>query len=185
MKVLAGVDIGTQGTKTVLYSEAGECLAQAFAASSLFQPGGGVVEEDPQEQVQSVCNTLQSCMKDSRIDPKDLSGIGIVGQMAGVIGIGKDGVNVTPYDSWLDTRCAAQILQMERVAGKAVVQSAGAPRIQSWPQKALVDAGTLQHVPPDHIVRAAGRLRGHAALWITGRPSFYRLDISTFFRVRG
>jgi xylulokinase len=37
--------------------------------------------------------------------------------MAGVIGIGADGRHVTPYDSWLDTRCTPYIRQMEQGYG--------------------------------------------------------------------
>jgi xylulokinase len=47
--------------------------------------------------------------------------------MAGVIGIGRDGRHVTPYDSWLDTRCAPYIARMDEEAGEAIIKSAGCP----------------------------------------------------------
>jgi xylulokinase len=56
-----------------------------------------------------------------------VAGIGIAGQMAGVLGVGKDGKHVTPYDSWLDTRCSEQIKQMERAAGDEVLAKTGCP----------------------------------------------------------
>jgi xylulokinase len=47
--------------------------------------------------------------------------------MAGVIGVGEDGRNVTPYDSWLDTRCAPYITRMQEAAGAEITRKAGGP----------------------------------------------------------
>jgi len=55
--------------------------------------------------------------------------------MAGVIGVGEDGRNVTPYDSWLDTRCAPYVREMNAAAGEAVIRSAGcAPSFNHGPK---------------------------------------------------
>ncbi len=127
MKALIGVDIGTQGTKAALFTEEGTCLAQAFVPSKLHQPGPGVVEEDPERQFESVCQTIKRCLEDARIDKALVAGIGIDGQMAGILGVGKDGRHVTPYDSWLDTRCSNQIKIMEQTAGGQVLAKTGCP----------------------------------------------------------
>ena len=47
-KHLIGVDIGTQGTKAVLFSQSGTCLANHFKPSKLLRPQAGAVEEDPE-----------------------------------------------------------------------------------------------------------------------------------------
>ena len=125
--LLIGVDIGTQGTKTALFTPAGRCLAKAFEPSRLHKPQPGVVEEDPDVQVDSVCRTIRQCVRSARAEPSAVAGIGIDGQMAGIIGVGKDGRCVTPYDSWLDTRCGPYIEIMERQAGREIVAKAGGP----------------------------------------------------------
>jgi xylulokinase len=56
-----------------------------------------------------------------------LAAIGIDGQMAGILGIGADGRNVTPYDSWLDTRCSAEIAMMRSAAGEEIIRKTGGP----------------------------------------------------------
>jgi xylulokinase len=53
--------------------------------------------------------------------------MGIDGQMAGLIGVGRDGRAVTPYDSWLDQRCAPYIGVMQRAAGPEVIAKTGGP----------------------------------------------------------
>jgi xylulokinase len=127
MTTLIGVDIGTQGTKAALFAEEGACLASAFRKSSLRQPGLGVVEEDPERQFTTVCQTIRECVAKARIDPASLAAIAIDGQMAGVIGVDKDGRNVTPYDSWLDTRCTPYIAAMNKLAADEIVAKAGGP----------------------------------------------------------
>ena len=124
---LIGVDIGTQGTKAALFSADGTCHASAFRASKLHRPGPGRVEEDPEDQVKSVFATIRKCLSDSGVDNRSVAGVAVAGQMAGVIGIGRDGRAVTPYDSWLDTRCAPQIDRMRKKCGEEIIEKTGGP----------------------------------------------------------
>ncbi|MDG2385238.1 MAG: FGGY family carbohydrate kinase [Pirellulaceae bacterium] len=126
-KYLIGIDIGTQGTKAALFDKQGRTRATAFRKSRLHRPEVGVVEEDPDQQFQAVCHCLRTCVNESGIDPVNIAALGIDGQMAGVIGVGDDGNHVTPYDSWLDTRCGPQILEMQQTAGKRIIQKTGGP----------------------------------------------------------
>jgi xylulokinase len=47
--------------------------------------------------------------------------------MAGILGVGADGRNLTPYDSWLDTRCAPDLARMKKEAGQEVIRKTGGP----------------------------------------------------------
>jgi xylulokinase len=131
MKAFAGVDIGTQGTKAALFDEQGALLSTAFCKSALKQPMAGVVEEDPERQLRTVCKTLHDCVKGvsrpGRAGAPEVEAIAISGQMAGVLGVGADGRAVTHYDSWLDTRCAPYIQRMEEEAGEQVLALTGGP----------------------------------------------------------
>lgn len=127
MTVLVGIDIGTQGTKTAAFDADGTLLASAFEASRLSRPKPGVVEEDPGRQHASVCRTIKACVETGRIKPEAVAAIGIDGQMAGVIGVAADGKHVTPYDSWLDTRCSSMIDRMLAEAGPEIIRKTGGP----------------------------------------------------------
>ena len=138
-KHLIGVDIGTQGTKAVLFSQSGICLANHFKSSNLIHPHSGAVEEDPEYQVESVCDTIKACIRDAAVDPKSIAAVAMCGQMAGIIGVDRDGRHVTPYDSWLDTRCAPYIEKMKQQAGDEVLAKTGCfpsfnhgPKILWW-----------------------------------------------------
>ena len=125
-QLFIGVDIGTQAVKAAVYDSAGQCRGEAYRKSDLHRPSPGVVEEDPEQQVRSACDVIAECA--AKISGKGtVSGVSIDGQMAGVIGVGEDGTHVTPYDSWLDTRCAPWIARMQKEAGREIVRKAGGP----------------------------------------------------------
>jgi xylulokinase len=137
--VLIGVDVGTQGVKAVACTPRGVTLASAFRASQLHRPATGAVEEDPEFQVASAFAVIRECVRKAAIAPGAVAGIAFVGQMAGVIGVGADGRNVTPYDSWLDGRCAPQIHRMQQEAGGQILVKTGCapsfnhgPKILRW-----------------------------------------------------
>lgn len=138
-RVVIGIDIGTQGTKSAVFDEPGRCLGQAFEPSRLHQPSPGVVEEDPEYQLQTVCTTIRKAIQDAHVSKQDIAAIALDGQTAGIIGVGSDGRAVTVYDSWLDTRCAAYIETMRAEAGDAVLAKTGnvpsfnhGPKILWW-----------------------------------------------------
>ncbi len=165
-QTVLGVDIGTQGTKAALFSESGKCLAMAFRKSRLNQPREGVVEEDPEFQVTSVCQAIRACVVQTQIEPKSVAAIAIGGQMAGILGIGKDGMKVTPYDSWLDTRCAAYITRMSTSAGEEIVMKTGGPVSFNHGPKIL----WWMHERPRNFraIRAFVQPGGYAAMRLCG-----------------
>jgi xylulokinase len=133
MSHLLGIDIGTQGVKAALYTPQGRCVGEAFEPSRLHRPEPGVVEEDPEFHVASVCRMVRSCLE--KAGGCEVAAMAITGQMAGVIGIDRQGVAVTPYDSWLDKRCGPQIVAMAERAGEQVLRATGnAPSFNHGPK---------------------------------------------------
>jgi len=124
---LIGIDIGTMGTKTAIFSTDGNIVSDAFEDSNLIRPKLGIVEQDPDEIYNSVMNTIRQVVKKSGIYPREIAGIGLDGQMAGILGIDKDWNAVTHYDSWLDTRCEPYIQTMKEKAGDEVLAITGCP----------------------------------------------------------
>lgn len=124
---LLGVDIGTQGTKTSLVATDGQVVADAFEPSRLIQPGKGVVEQAPEDMYGSVVRTIAEVITKAGVPATSILAIGIDGQMAGIMGIDGDWNAVTPYDSWLDTRCEKYIKQIQAEAEEEVIRITGCP----------------------------------------------------------
>ena len=127
MNYLIGVDLGTQGTKTTLLDENCNVVKEAFEASRLIYPEAGAVEQDPEEMLGSVLRTIRAVVETSGIDPGRVAAIGLDGQMAGVVGIDADGMDVTPYDSWLDTRCGKYRQPFLNFGEEKVISITGTP----------------------------------------------------------
>jgi xylulokinase len=172
MKLFIGVDIGTQGVKGAVYDEDGTCLGEAFRKSELLHPAADAVEEDPERQVSSTCEVIAECAARAEGRSGGAGGRGAVraiaidGQMAGIIGVGEDGKHVTPYDSWLDTRCAPWIERMQREAGAEIVRKTGGPPSFNHGPKIL----WWKHERPEvyQRVRAFVQPGGYAAMRLCG-----------------
>jgi xylulokinase len=180
---LLGIDVGTQGTKAILFRHDGKHVASAFRKSQLHQPAAGVVEEDPEQQFASVCHCAKSCLKESGIDANQVAAIGIDGQMAGILGVGRDGIHVTPYDSWLDTRCAPYIRIMRDRALDEIIRKTGGPPSFNHGPKVL----WWKHERPAVYRRIASFVQpgGYAAMRLCGLEASQAFIDKTYLHFTG
>lgn len=122
---LIGVDIGTQGTKSALYRSDGLLIEEAFEKSNLITPGIGEFKQNPDEIYGSVLRTIKHLIQKSKVSPGSISAVGMDAQMAGIMGIDEEWNAVTPYDSWLDTKCTPYINVMKECAWDEIIQKTG------------------------------------------------------------
>jgi xylulokinase len=127
MHYLIGVDLGTQATKASLCDEKGSLLAEAAAESHLIYPEPGAVEQDPEEMLRSVLDTVKEVLEKSKVSPSDVAGVGIDGQMAGLLAVEASGMAAIPYDSWLDTRCGKSRKAFLDFGEERTIELTGAP----------------------------------------------------------
>ena len=85
---LLGVDIGTSGTKTVLFDESGVTIASDVQEYPLYQPYIGWAEQDPNDWWQAVYTSINNVISKSGIT--DIKGVGLSGQMHGLVMLDKD-----------------------------------------------------------------------------------------------
>jgi xylulokinase len=164
--LVVGVDLGTTGTKTGLYTVAGELLAQATSDTPLNWHGRGRVDQDPEDFYLAATSTIATVVARAGADPAAVRAIGISGQMAGVMGIDRRWRPTTPYDSWLDLRCAGEVERLEAEAGDEIAALSGCPpmvnhgaKIAWWRRHRPDEFGdTVAWIPPGSYV--AGRLAG-------------------------
>jgi xylulokinase len=134
---LIGVDVGTQSAKATLFDIGGACLAEATAPLPLHRRGPDEVDQDPEDFVRATTETIAECVAKAGCAPGEVAGVGVSGQMAGVLGIAPDGRAVTPYDSWLDSRCRPEVEQLAQRLGDELVKLTGCPPMVSHAPKIL------------------------------------------------
>ena len=124
---LIGIDIGTQGTKGQLFDTDLRALATAFEDSRLIQPEPGTTWQEADDIYGSVIRVIKSLAEQSKCGKTDVAAIGIDSQMAGIMGIDKDGEASTYYDSWLDTRCKDYVKLVKDRAEERFIALTGSP----------------------------------------------------------
>ncbi|MCL2249036.1 MAG: xylulokinase [Oscillospiraceae bacterium] len=119
MKYLIGIDLGTSGTKTVLFDEFGKAIASSTVEYPLYQPENGWAEQDPADWWDACVKTLQSVMAESKISAKDVAGIGFSGQMHGLVMLDENGEVLRKSIIWCDGRTAAECADITNRVGAA------------------------------------------------------------------
>ncbi len=124
---LIGIDLGTTGTRAGVFDCSGRLAGDAFEDSVLSCPRPGWVEQDMEQMYGSCLRTMRAAVEKAGIRPTDVAAIAVDAQMAGIGGVGADGLASIRYDSWLDTRCEPYIELMNREAGELVLRKSGSP----------------------------------------------------------
>lgn len=117
MAYLVGIDIGTSGTKTVIFDEVGSVIASALSEYPLSQPYPGWAEQEPEDWWNAVCETVHGCIAKSGLAASDIGGVGLSGQMHGLVMLGADGKVLRPAILWCDQRTAQQCEDITRLVG--------------------------------------------------------------------
>ena len=91
MKYVLGVDLGTSGTKTVLFNEEGTAVASSLMEYPLYQPENGWAEQEPEDWWQAARDTIKAVMQKSGVSPTDVACLGISGQMHGLVMTDEEG----------------------------------------------------------------------------------------------
>ncbi len=107
-----GIDIGTSGTKTVLFDRCGRKIASATAEYPLYQPQNGWAEQNPADWWDAVCQTVRTVTE--KIAPEEISGIGLSGQMHGLVMLDAQDRVLRPAILWCDGRTGAECAEIER-----------------------------------------------------------------------
>lgn len=130
---LLGIDIGTSATKTLLVGEDGEPAAQASIEYPLWEPGNGWAEQDPLDWKQAVFSTVKQVMEMSGVRPEAVRGIGLSGQMHGLVMLDGDGNPIRRSIIWCDQRSAAQVDEMLKIMPREKwMEITGNPPIAAW-----------------------------------------------------
>ncbi len=119
MKYLLGVDLGTSGTKTVLFNTDGVEVASHTIEYPLIQPQNGWAEQDPADWWAAVKGTITAVVKQSGVAGSDIAGIGVSGQMHGLVLLDESGNVLRNSIIWCDGRTGEQCTEITEKIGAA------------------------------------------------------------------
>ncbi len=106
-KIVMALDQGTTSSRTILFSEKGEIVADASEPLACNYPHSGWVEQDPQEIWKSQSKTIQEALKKSALTMKDIAAVGITNQRESTIAWNRNtGEAIAPAINWQCRRTA-------------------------------------------------------------------------------
>lgn len=117
MSVFLGIDIGTSGTKTLAIDESGKILAEAMQTYPCYVPKPLWSEQDPEDWWKATVATVRKVVRQARLKPADVRGIGLSGQMHGSVFLDKNDKVIRRAILWNDQRTAAECAEIEQRAG--------------------------------------------------------------------
>ena len=117
MNCLLGIDIGTSGTKTVLFDENGTPLASSTVEYPLYQPQNGWAEQDPDDWYRASVQTIRTVIETSGVSPESIKGIGLSGQMHGLVMLDASGAVLRKSILWCDGRTTEECAEITETIG--------------------------------------------------------------------
>jgi len=113
-----GIDVGTQGTKTVLLDgETGTVVGEARETYPLVEKADGTREQDPAWWVEAVKKTIAAVLSADGVDRAEVRGIGISGQQHGFVPLDRKGEVIRNAKLWNDTSTGKQCETLIRKLG--------------------------------------------------------------------
>lgn len=112
--IVIGVDIGTTSTKSVAFDVAGRARASHQVGYALHEPAAGYAEQNPDEIVAAVVETIRQTAADC---DSPVYGLSFSSAMHGLLGLGGDGSPLTPLVTWADQRASEQAERLRAAAG--------------------------------------------------------------------
>ena len=104
---MLGIDVGTTGTKTLLFRSDGVLMGHAYRPYGMQTPKVGWSEQNPEDWWHAVVDTVREVCSDDAI-AQNVCGISLSLQGGTTLAVDENYQPVRPAMVWNDTRCAEQ-----------------------------------------------------------------------------
>jgi xylulokinase len=111
VRATIGLDVGTTAVKALAVDDSGAVVARAEVGYPLSVPRPGWAEQDPADWWSATERALAA------LDVDEVAGIGLSGQMHGLVALDAAGAVIRPAILWNDGRTAAECEEIERRIG--------------------------------------------------------------------
>jgi len=118
MGYLIGLDIGTSQVKALLITDDGEIIGSASQEYPLYSPRPGWTEQEPEDMWQGTIKALRKVLNKFDVDPVEIRGVGLSGQMHSSVFLDANGDVIRPAILWNDSRTTKQCQEIEHLVGK-------------------------------------------------------------------
>lgn len=178
MSYFLGIDLGTSAVKCILVDESGNVKADFSAEYPLLQPHPGWAEQRPEDWWEGTVKAIQGLMEKAAVQPDEVRGIGLSGQMHGSVFLDSDLNVIRPALLWNDQRTANECVWIEEQVGfEQLGQSTGNKALTGFTAPKII---WLRHHEPHHYERIAHIMlpKDYVRLQLTGTIAIDVADAS-------
>ncbi len=118
MQYFIGIDSSTTATKALLMDETGQVIGVASSEYGFETPKPLWSQQEPDLWWQATIKSLSQVIKESGVAAADIKGVGLTGQMHGLVLLDKEGKVLRPAILWNDQRTQAQCDEIRNRLGK-------------------------------------------------------------------
>jgi xylulokinase len=184
MAYLLGIDVSTTGAKAVVITLDGEVVAVHNTPHPISSPKPLWSEQNPEDWWQGALKSIQAVVQ--QVGGAEIVGIGLTGQMHGLVCLDAQGKVLRPAILWNDQRTQAQCDEItERVGAKRLIELTGnraltgftAPKILWVRQHEPEVYAQIAHIllPKDYV---RFRLSGDYAIDMADAAGTILLDVA-------
>jgi xylulokinase len=159
---LLGIDIGTSGSKALLINTAGKVVASQTTSYPMFTPRPLWAEQNPQDWWEATKTSIKGVLAEAGISASEIAGIGLTGQMHGLVLLDQTGAVIRPCIMWNDQRTMDQckavteavgLENVLRLTGNQILPGFTAPKIKWVQENEQENYGRIAKVllPKDYI----------------------------------
>ena len=117
MGYILGIDNGTSGTKTILCDETGAILADVTVEYPCYSPKPSWSEQDAGDWWDAAVKSTRAAIEKAGINGSEIVGIGLSGQMHGLVCLDKGGNILRRAILWNDQRTVKECAEITEKAG--------------------------------------------------------------------
>jgi len=164
-----GIDTGTSGTRALLIDSSGREIAAVTAPHDdirMEQPLWA--EQHPENWTEAAAEAIRGVLAKSGATGHDIRGIGLSGQMHGLVILDRSGSVIRPSLIWCDQRSQPQVDFINRTIGKQkVLESIANPVLTGFTLPKLL---WVRDHEPQHFERMRKVLlpKDYVRFWLTG-----------------
>jgi xylulokinase len=134
-----GLDVGTSSTKVILIDVSGRVLASDAPEYPFVTPRPLWAESDPEDWWKATVAGIKSVLAKAGKTGSDVAGIGLSGQMHGLVMLDKDGKVLRPCIMWNDQRTAAECAEITAAIGRGrILEITGNPVLPGFTAPKIV-----------------------------------------------